>query len=53
MGYVLLSGLPCLASEGEEAARLEVAEWEDTQGRCHQLRGKREWEGGRIVGGGD
>jgi hypothetical protein len=52
MAYVLLAGLPCLASVGEmclASQRLDVAMWGYIQGKPHTLRGEGEWEGERIV----
>jgi hypothetical protein len=52
VGYVLLVGLPCLSSVGEEAPNfLEVPGSGDTQMGSHPLRGEREEGWGRTVGG--
>jgi hypothetical protein len=56
MGYVLLAGLPCLASVGEDVPSLADLMCQggggDTQGRPYLLRGKGEGNGGKECGRG-
>lgn len=56
MGSILLGGLPCLASVGEEVTNLAET-WSAMVGRGyiggpHQLTGEGDGEWGRILGGG-
>jgi hypothetical protein len=53
-GYILLAGLPCLPSAGEDAPIIRDLKYQggENEGR-HPLRGGGEGDGVRIVGGGD
>jgi hypothetical protein len=46
VGYILLAGLPCLTSVGEEPLRLEVPRSVDTRDGTQPTQRRRGWNGG-------
>lgn len=53
MGYILLAGIPCLASVGkDELQKFDVPGSGDTEGDPHLLRGEGKGDGGAIMGEG-